>query len=159
VPQIGSYSGSGVGLSSSADEVVLFDGAGNLVTGVGFGASPGAAPYSTFDNHAGVGGNTLPLPVLSTLSASGINGAAAASGDANEIGSPGIGNVGRLLITEVSSWSSSGTSYAADCLRKSLSGIAASAALAALKCGRATRSAIGCSPSCSPAAHRTVRRR
>ena len=37
--QIGSYSGSGVGLSTSGDAVNLFDGAGNRVTGVSFGAS------------------------------------------------------------------------------------------------------------------------
>jgi uncharacterized protein YjiK len=114
VPQIGSYSGSGVGLSSSGDEVTLFDGAGNLVAGVGFGASPAAAPFATFDNHAGVGGTTLPLPVISTLSAAGVNGAFVATGDANEIGSPGIGNVGRLIISEVASWGSSNAIYAAD---------------------------------------------
>jgi hypothetical protein len=94
-PQIGSYSGSGVGLSSGGDEVVLFDGSGNLVTGVGFGASATAAPFATFDNHAGTGGTTLPLPVISTLSAVGVNGAFVAAGDAGEIGSPGVGNVGR----------------------------------------------------------------
>jgi uncharacterized protein YjiK len=113
-PQIGSYSGSGVGLSSSADEVALFDSAGNLVTGVGFGASPSAAPFATFDNHAGAGSNTLPFPLVSALSAVGVNGAVVAPGDANELGSPGIGNVGRLLITEVAPWGSGTTSYAAD---------------------------------------------
>ncbi len=88
-PQIGSYSGSGIGLSGSGDEVTLFDAAGNLVAGVGFGASPTAAPFGTFDNHAGVGGNTLPLGATSTLSLVGVNGAFAAAGDANEVGSPG----------------------------------------------------------------------
>ena len=114
VPQIGSYSGSGVGLSGNGDEVVLFDGAGNMVTGVGFGASPLSAPFTTFDNHTGAGSTTLHLPVNSTFSATGVNGAFVAAGDANEVGSPGIGNVGRLIITEISSWSSSGTSYLAD---------------------------------------------
>lgn len=113
-PQIGSYSGSGVGLSSSGDEVTLFDSAGNLVAGVGFGASPAAAPFATFDNHAGVNGTTLPLPIVSTLSATGVNGAFAAASDANEVGSPGIGNVGRLLVTEVAPWGSGATPYAAD---------------------------------------------
>ena len=89
LPQVGSYSGSGVGLSSSADEVTLWDGTGNLITGVGFGASPSAAPFATFDNHAGAGASLLPLPVLSTLSATGVSGAFTASGDANEVGSPG----------------------------------------------------------------------
>jgi hypothetical protein len=113
VTQIGSYSGSGVGLSSSGDEVVLFDGAGNLVTGVGFGASPTGA-FATFDNHTGAGSSTLPLPVISTLSATGINGAFVAPADVNEIGSPGIGNVARLLITEVAPWASSNSPYLAD---------------------------------------------
>ena len=111
--QIGSYSGSGVGLSSSGDEVVLFDGAGNLVTGVGFGASP-SGTFATFDNHAGAGRSTLPLPVLSTLTSAGVNGAFVAAGDANEIGSPGIGNIGRLIITEVAPWGSSTPPYSAD---------------------------------------------
>jgi uncharacterized protein YjiK len=114
VPQVGTYTGSGIGLGTGGDEVVLFDSAGNMMTGVAFGASPGASPFATFDNHAGAGSNTLPLPVISALSATGVNGAYVAPGDASEIGSPGIGNVGRLLITEVSPWSSSGTSYNAD---------------------------------------------
>lgn len=111
-PRIGSYAGSGIGLSGSGDEVTLFDAAGNLVAGVGFGASP-AAPLATFDNHAGTTANTLPLTVIAGLSAVGVNGAFAAAGDANQVGSPGIGNVGRLLVTEVAPWGSN-ASYAAD---------------------------------------------
>jgi uncharacterized protein YjiK len=114
VTQIGSYSGSGVGLSSNGDEVTLWDGANNLVTGVGFGASPAADPFATFDNHAGAGASILPLPVISGLSAVGVNGASVAAGDANEIGSPGVGNVGRLLITEVAPWASGNSPYMAD---------------------------------------------
>ena len=116
VAQIGNYSGSGVGLSSTADEVALFDGAGNLVTGVGFGASPAAPTLATFDNHAGAGSNTLPFPVISTLSAVGVNGAFVAPGDTanTEVGSPGIGNVGELIITEVAPWGSSTPPYSAD---------------------------------------------
>ncbi len=114
VPQIGSYAGSGVGLSSTADEVTLWDSAGNLVAGVGFGASPSAAPFATFDNHAGAGGTATPLPVIATLSAAGVNGAFAAAGDPGEIGSPGVGNVGRLIVTEVAPWGSSNATYAAD---------------------------------------------
>jgi uncharacterized protein YjiK len=114
VPQIGSYSGSGVGLSGNGDEVVLFDAAGNLVTGVGFGVAPSAAPFASFDNHGGLGGTALPLPVNAALSALGVNGAFVAAGDASELGSPGIGNVGRLLITEVAPWASSNSPYAAD---------------------------------------------
>jgi uncharacterized protein YjiK len=114
VPRIGSYSGSGVGLSSNGDEVTLFDAAGNLVAGVGFGAAPSTAPFGTFDNHAGVGGTALPLPVLSTLSTAGVNGAFVAAGDPSEVGSPGIGNVGRLIITEVAPWASGNSPYGAD---------------------------------------------
>ncbi|MFI5311801.1 MAG: SdiA-regulated domain-containing protein [Gemmatimonadales bacterium] len=91
VTQIGSYSGSGVGLSSSGDEVTLFDGTGTMVAGVRFGTSP-TGPFATFDNHAGVSGTTVPLPLISTLSAAGVNGAFVAAGDANEIGSPGTDN-------------------------------------------------------------------
>jgi uncharacterized protein YjiK len=113
-PQIGSYSGSGVGLSSTADEVTLWDSAGNLVAGVGFGASPSTAPFATFDNHAGANGTSIPLPVISTLSAAGTNGAFVAAGDVNQTGSPGIGNVGRLIVTEVAPWASSNSPYLAD---------------------------------------------
>jgi uncharacterized protein YjiK len=114
VTQIGSYSGSGVGLSSSGDEVTLWDASGNMVAGVGFGASASAAPFFTFDNHAGASSTTLPLPVISTFSAAGVNGAFLAANDANQTGSPGVGNVGRLIITEVAPWGSSAPIYAAD---------------------------------------------
>ncbi len=114
VPQIGSYSGSGVGLSTGGDEVALFDNTGKLVTGVGFGASPSNAPFATFDNHAGAGSSTLPLPLVSTLSATGVNGGFLALGDTSEVGSPGIGNVGRLIISEVAPWASSNSPYMAD---------------------------------------------
>lgn len=113
VTQIGSYSGSGVGLSSSGDEVTLFDAAGNMVAGVGFGASP-TGTFATFDNHTGISGTTLPLTVISTLSMFGVNGAFVAAGDVNEVGSPGTGNVGKLIITEVAPWASSNSPYAAD---------------------------------------------
>ncbi len=69
---IGSYSGSGVGLSTDGDAVNVFDAAGNRITGVGFGAS---TTYFTFDNAARLGSATLPLPVVSTLSVAGRNGA------------------------------------------------------------------------------------
>jgi uncharacterized protein YjiK len=115
VPQIGSYSGSGVGLSSSGDEVTLWDASGNLVAGVGFGAAAATAPFATFDNHAGGGGTTIPLPAaITTFSAAGTNGAFVAAGDSTQTGSPGVGNVGKLLITEVAPWGSSTAGYAAD---------------------------------------------
>jgi uncharacterized protein YjiK len=79
----GWYSGSGVGLSTDGDAVNLFDPLGNRVTGVAFGAS---TSYFTFDNAAGLGSTTLPLPVLSTLSVAGRDGAFVAG---LETGSPG----------------------------------------------------------------------
>ena len=81
--QIGSYNGSGVGLSTSGDQVNLFDGGGIFQTGVIFGASP-SGPFPTFDNAGGLNGSTISL-----LSAVGVNGAFAAANDSNEIGSPG----------------------------------------------------------------------
>jgi hypothetical protein len=82
--QIGSYAGSGVGLSTGGDAVNIFDATGGLMTRVGFGASPSSAPYASFDNAAGLSGSVS----LTALSAVGVNGAfLAASG--SEIGSPG----------------------------------------------------------------------
>lgn len=87
--QIGSYTGSGVGLSSSGDAVNLFDASGNLITGVSFGASLTGPSFATFDNSAGLGSTTFPVPSVSTLSAVGVNGAFVAVNDSTEIGSPG----------------------------------------------------------------------
>jgi hypothetical protein len=82
--QIGSYSGSGVGLSTSpGDAVNIFDAAGTLVTRVDFGVSP-TGPFATFDNAAGLTNATV-----SQFSVVGVNGAFAAVNDAAEIGSPG----------------------------------------------------------------------
>ena len=62
---IGAYGGSGVGLSTGGDAVNLFDASGHRVTGVVFGSS---TTGFTFDNAAGLGSRTLPLPAISTLS-------------------------------------------------------------------------------------------
>src|SRR5262249_5827177 len=48
--QIGTYTGSGVGLSSNGDAVNLFNSAGVLQAGVTFGASPAGPTYATFEN-------------------------------------------------------------------------------------------------------------
>ena len=82
---IGTYSGSGVGLSTGGDAVNLFDASGNRITGVSFGTS---TTGFTFDNTVGLGSTTLPLPTLSTLSTTGVNGAFLAA-DGLETGSPG----------------------------------------------------------------------
>ncbi|MBP6030511.1 MAG: SdiA-regulated domain-containing protein [Sphingobium sp.] len=105
--QIGSYSGSGLGLSTSGDGVNLFDATGTNKASVSFGASPASAPFATFNNAAGLNNATL-----TTLSAVGQNGAVTAPGNAAEIGSPG--SVGRLIISEVAPWSSGSSPVAAD---------------------------------------------
>lgn len=81
--QVGTYSGSGVGLGTGGDAVNIFDASGVLQANVSFGASP-TGPFATFDNAAGLTGTTL-----STLSSVGANGAFVAANDAQEIGSPG----------------------------------------------------------------------
>ncbi len=106
---IGSYSGGGIGLSTGGDAVNLFDPSGDRVTGISFGV---ATTGQTFDNTVGVGATTLPLPPVATLSVDGVNGAFVAA-DAIETGSPGT-KATTLIVSEVSPWSSSGTSYAAD---------------------------------------------
>ena len=52
--KIGSYSGSGVGLSTGGDAVNIFNSAGVLQANVTFGASDATSPYQTFNNAAGV---------------------------------------------------------------------------------------------------------
>ncbi|MFT3922334.1 MAG: SdiA-regulated domain-containing protein [Myxococcales bacterium] len=81
--QVGTYSGSGVGLSTSNDAVNVYNSAGALQANVSFGASP-TGPFRTFDNAAGLSNASI-----SALSAVGINGAFAAANHATEIGSPG----------------------------------------------------------------------
>jgi uncharacterized protein YjiK len=82
---IGTYGGSGVGLSTGGDAVNLFDSVGNRVTGISFGPS---TTYATFDNKAGLGSTTLPLPEVSALSIKNLNGAFQAP-NSLEVGSPG----------------------------------------------------------------------
>lgn len=79
---IGTYSGSGIGLSSSGDQVNIYRADGTLITGVAFGAGSTAS----FDNTAGVGATAPPLPTLTTFSVVGTNGAFTAG---IETGSPG----------------------------------------------------------------------
>lgn len=80
--QIGTYSGSGIGLSTGGDAVNIYDAGGALQANVIFGNSP-VGPFPTFDNAAGLTG---PISLLSTT---GVNGALVAAGDSLEIGSPG----------------------------------------------------------------------
>ena len=110
--QVGYYSGSGVGLSTGGDAVNVFDAQGTRQAGIAFAAADGIAPYQSFDNTAGLNATTLPLPVVSTLSNVGVNGAYVAAGDPAEIGSPG--SAGKLAITEVAPWSSGNGPVGAD---------------------------------------------
>lgn len=82
--QLGSYSGSGIGLSTGGDAVVLFDASGAVRASVTFGASPAAAPFATFDNAAGID-----AAAISTLSVAGVNGATLVASSPAAIGSPG----------------------------------------------------------------------
>jgi hypothetical protein len=72
--QVGTYNGSGIGLSTDGDAVNLFDAGGARVAGVTFGVS---TTYVTFDNSG---------PSL-TLSVAGKNGARTVDGTT---GSPGL---------------------------------------------------------------------
>ena len=103
-PKLGSYSGSGVGLSSAGDAVVLFDSTGAEVTRVAFGAATtGASFYWSYDS-AGILGSAP----AGTVSTAPLNNAytVSPSGTANT-GSPGIA----VTLAPVVSlyWTASGT--------------------------------------------------
>ncbi|MBV1688580.1 tandem-95 repeat protein [Novosphingobium sp. G106] len=93
--QIGTYCGSGVGLSTGGDAVNLYNASGVLQANVSFGASPNG-PFPTFDNTAG-----LNNAAITTVSSVGTNGAFNAAHDGAEVGSPGgdlvLGNNGPLF--------------------------------------------------------------
>ncbi|MGH6646751.1 lamin tail domain-containing protein [Aquabacterium sp.] len=82
--QIGTYTGSGVGLSQSGDAVNLYNASNVLQANVVFGAADATSPYQTFDNAIGLNNTTI-----TQLSVAGVNGAFAAANHAIEIGSPG----------------------------------------------------------------------
>lgn len=82
--QVGTYTGSGVGLSQSGDAVNVFNSSGALQANVVFGSSGSSKPYQTFDNAQGLDKTTI-----SQLSVAGVNGAFVAANDPNQIGSPG----------------------------------------------------------------------
>lgn len=107
--QIGSYSGSGIGLSTGGDAVNLFTAAGQLHSRVNFGASPATVPFTTFDNTPALN-NVL----LDTFSADGADGAFIAANSAQETGSPGYSAPGVLRVTEVAPWSSGNSPVASD---------------------------------------------
>ena len=102
--QVGSYTGSGIGLSSSGDAVNIYDANGNIKANVVFSV---ATTNYTFNNAAGLNNTSITL-----LSQIGVNGAFAAINDSAQIGSPGY--VGKLIISEVAPWSSGNSPVAAD---------------------------------------------
>lgn len=84
--QIGSYSGSSIGLSAGGDEVNIFANDGTSITRVSFGAASAGPIFATFDNTGGT------IGAISALSAVGTNGAFAAANPApaaGQVGSPG----------------------------------------------------------------------
>src|SRR5262249_17875746 len=107
--QIGTYEGSGVGLSTGGDQVNIFDGVGNHVAGITFGNS---TTGQTFDNTAAQGSGAGPNPTISTLRSAGVDGAFSVS---SETGSPGLAPVPTpVAVTEVAPWGSSDPTYGAD---------------------------------------------
>jgi 2',3'-cyclic-nucleotide 2'-phosphodiesterase (5'-nucleotidase family) len=107
--QVGSYTGSSIGLSGNGDAVNLYTAAGTLHSGVSFGIADATSPFQTFDNTA-----ALYNTAISLLSTVGVNGAITAANSPNEIGSPGFSAPGLLRITEVAPWSSGNSPVGAD---------------------------------------------
>src|SRR5581483_7328711 len=79
--QIGTYSGSGVGLGTNGDAVNLFNSAGVLQGSVTFPASPGVTTLQTFENAEALNNTDI-----RELSVKGIHNAMAAANDPNQIG-------------------------------------------------------------------------
>jgi hypothetical protein len=86
--QFGTYSGSGVGLSTAGDAVNVFNSSGTVLAHVDFGAS---TVGRTFDNAAGLNNATL-----TTLSSLGVNGAFNSTVNPTGTTSLDIGSPGRV---------------------------------------------------------------
>ena len=85
--KIGNYTGSGIGLSGSGDQVNLYNGVSSTpVTSVLFGTSS-TGTFKTFDNTDGL---TTIISAITQFSAVGTNGAFVAANSSTEIGSPGV---------------------------------------------------------------------
>ncbi|BFM38259.1 esterase-like activity of phytase family protein [Synechocystis sp. LKSZ1] len=93
--QIGTYQGSGVGLSTGGDVVNLFDANGIVRANVAFGTSP-TGPFSTFDNAIGLNNEAI-----SQLSSVGVQGGFVAANAADEIGSPGTVGTGAIPLVSI----------------------------------------------------------
>ena len=59
--QIGTYTGSGIGLSTGGDAVNIYNSGGTLQAAVSFGPSDQTSPYQTFDNTIGVNDGEISL--------------------------------------------------------------------------------------------------
>lgn len=92
-PKLGSYSGSGLSLSSSGDGVALFSADSQQVTRVSFGAA--TTGYTFFWNYDSAG--VLATAPLGSVSADGV-GYAYTSGSASMVGSPGIATVAPTVV-------------------------------------------------------------
>ena len=98
--KIGSYAGSGVGLSTGGDQVNLFDGVTKRAGVTFLGPTTTiVAPFKTYDNAAGLNYNGTVNPTISTLSTNGVNGAFVAATHSTETGSPGT--IGAAATPEV----------------------------------------------------------
>lgn len=82
--QIGTYTGSGIGLSTGGDQVNLYDAANILRASVSFGQSTVLPSLATFDNAAGLTGA---ITRISTIGSNGAYQVTTANG--TETGSPG----------------------------------------------------------------------
>ena len=103
-PKLGSYTGSGIGLSSAGDGVCLFDSSGAEVTRVAFGgATTGCSFYWSYDS-AGVLGSA-PAGTVSTAPLS--NAYSVAPSGTSNTGSPGIAVTLAPVVSL--SWTANGT--------------------------------------------------
>ena len=86
--QIGTYSGTGVGLANGGDAVNIWDSVGSLLARIDFSVS---TVGRSFDNAAGL--NNATIGMLSTV---GVNGAFASVGSLTGVGGVDIGSPGRI---------------------------------------------------------------
>jgi len=91
---VGSYSGSGVSLGSSGDQVNIFNAAQTQIASATFGNSTAGDTF--------VADNTSTTSTLTTLSTVGVGGAYKTS--SNEIGSPGYSPLAPVETPEPSTW-------------------------------------------------------
>ncbi|MFM9025393.1 MAG: lamin tail domain-containing protein, partial [Planctomycetaceae bacterium] len=105
-PKLGTYAGSGVGLSSGGDAVIIFDATGGEVSRVAFGAATtGRSFYWSYDSAGAIGSapnavSTAPLDFAYTVTATGAT-------PRDNTGSPGIAVVTPPVVSLY--WTANGT--------------------------------------------------